>query len=469
MKKKSIPLKTVNGFFLFFIGILCMVLSYAAIKLGIQFKNYASISDQYAKVSKAALTLQDASDFLTEESRLYVVTGEFSHLQNYFNEVNLIKRREQAVEDIQSCNSDENSVNFLKQALQESIKLEEIEYYSMKLVVAAKHIEETDFFSVPEEIVNLRLSTRDMELSDQDKIAKAWLILFSKEYMTQKNYILNLKSQAITEIFKYSKDAHDESLEDLQHTFIRMMMNIAGIFALNLFFFICIIFLVLKPLYNHIRHIQSGKKLGKTRTHEFNILTKTYNEMYERNEANEVLLRHKAEHDELTGVMNRAAYNQVINALSDVEQNIALILIDVDFFKLINDNYGHTTGDKVLQRVAQALTDSFRTSDYVCRIGGDEFTVVMTNCDADDEETISLISDKMNKLKSLLKEEKKGIPSVSLSCGIDISHTGYNASVYEHADLALYEVKRSGRDDFSIYQTLPEEKRTASNIEEFHE
>ncbi|MBQ0052290.1 MAG: GGDEF domain-containing protein [Treponema sp.] len=465
MAKRTLPIRTVNVFFLAVIGLLCVVLVYAVVHLAIQFQRYANISDQYAVVSRAALNLQEASDYLTDQARLFVISGEYENLENYFTETDRTKRREIAVKEIEDSKVDEISIGFLKQALSESKKLEDIEYYAMKLVIEGKKYDKDPSKKIPQEIQNVKLAAEDENLGEEYKVAKAWMILFSQDYMAQKSRISDLKSQAIAGLFQSSKLVHDESLVDLKQIFVRLMLNITGIFIFNLVFFVFIVALVIRPLYMHIKSIRNGKKLKETRTEELNILSSTYNQMFDKNEANEVLLRHKAEHDELTWLLNRAAYNQLLTALTDTPEHIALIIIDVDFFKLINDSYGHSTGDQVLQRVARTMVECFRTTDHICRIGGDEFAIIMTNCDTDDSKNVELITQKMQKLKEKLIEGKDGLPSVTLSCGIDISHAGYSRQVYEHADLALYEVKRSGRNDFAIYQCLPEEKRTASNID----
>ena len=173
--------------------------------------------------------------------------------------------------------------------------------------------------------------------------------------------------------------------------------------------------------------------------------------MYDKNEANEELLRHKAEHDELTGLINRGGYNSILDVLKLQNHPVALILIDVDLFKHINDNYGHPVGDKVLQKVASTLKENFRSSDYVARIGGDEFAVILTDFGTDLENTKNLIKTKMSHTLESLKNTKGEVPEVTLSCGIEICPNGFDESLYEHADAALYEVKRSGRNGFRFF------------------
>ena len=91
----------------------------------------------------------------------------------------------------------------------------------------------------------------------------------------------------------------------------------------------------------------------------------------------EKLIKYEAEHDALTGVLNRGGFEQILNSSIKEKRNFALIVIDVDNFKDVNDNFGHMIGDIILKKVSKLLLEEFRSLDYICRIGGDEFAVIM--------------------------------------------------------------------------------------------
>ena len=193
------------------------------------------------------------------------------------------------------------------------------------------------------------------------------------------------------------------------------------------------------------------EKLPYSFSKELNLLSLTYNEMYDKIRSSELNLRKKAEHDGLTGLINRSAIKDIISNLSNSDEIISFVLIDVDYFKEINDTYGHLIGDKVLSNVASTLSSTFRNSDYIARIGGDEFCVIMTKCDPDDSKKAELITQKMNLIREKLASEKE-LPKVTLSIGIAFSNSGYSQSLYENADVALYEVKRNGKDGYKIFE-----------------
>ena len=100
----------------------------------------------------------------------------------------------------------------------------------------------------------------------------------------------------------------------------------------------------------------------------------------------ELSIRHDAEwraarEDPLTGVGNRRALDERMSVAHDAGRSVAVIAIDVDNLKVINDSYGHACGDEVLRRVGQLLTEQCRAEDVVARAGGDEFVVVLDNPD----------------------------------------------------------------------------------------
>ena len=120
----------------------------------------------------------------------------------------------------------------------------------------------------------------------------------------------------------------------------------------------------------------------------------------------------------------------------------ALVLFDLDKFKPVNDTYGHKMGDRVLERAAKAIQNSFRAQDYVCRIGGDEFAVIMTHVETD---CGPLIIDKVRKINEDLSQMKDDVPGVTISCGVAYGALIPNFDrLFHEADAALYRVKRNG-------------------------
>ena len=173
--------------------------------------------------------------------------------------------------------------------------------------------------------------------------------------------------------------------------------------------------------------------------------------IYDITEAKERLdeVRRMAEHDALTGLINRGTLyknGKAVFAQFSAKSSAAVLMIDIDFFKHVNDNYGHLIGDEVLKKVAQALNSRIRATDLVGRYGGEEFCVFLPRIRAED--IIGLAEEfriSIEKLDLLLNGEKVNI---TISIGIAIydasRHYSFEAFISD-ADTALYEAKNAGR------------------------
>ncbi|WP_432468784.1 diguanylate cyclase domain-containing protein [Agarivorans sp. Z349TD_8] len=170
---------------------------------------------------------------------------------------------------------------------------------------------------------------------------------------------------------------------------------------------------------------------------------------------NETNLRHLASHDGLTGLPNRALFLEQLNAsmrqaqLSETQ--LAVVFIDLDDFKQVNDSFGHAAGDQLLQQVAQVVRDTIRAEDSVARFAGDEFMLALTSIDQHQD-----ASSVVNKVLSRLAEEiylDTQVHPVYASVGISIyPGDGINAEMLiRNADAAMYKAKEKGRNCFCFY------------------
>lgn len=153
--------------------------------------------------------------------------------------------------------------------------------------------------------------------------------------------------------------------------------------------------------------------------------------------------------DALTELPNRAAFDErfelEIRRAQRYGKPLAIALADVDHFKQINDNYGHSAGDKTLKVIAQALKQSLRETDFIARYGGEEFIILFP------ETHLSELKLPLNNLKDRIKKipfkfKDKNVP-ISISFGAtEFKSTDSNRAAFDRADEALYEAKRAGRD-----------------------
>ena len=171
----------------------------------------------------------------------------------------------------------------------------------------------------------------------------------------------------------------------------------------------------------------------------------------------EFAILQKAQRDPLTNLYNKVVTKELIDEflLSMEGRGMhAVYLIDIDNFKFINDHFGHAFGDAVLSRVAEKLNRSFRASDIVGRIGGDEFLVLAKN--VEDRAIVLRKAEETCKSMHNLLKGISGSASVAISIGICIvpdDGTVFD-EVYVKADAALYAAKKKGKNTFVLYENL---------------
>lgn len=170
----------------------------------------------------------------------------------------------------------------------------------------------------------------------------------------------------------------------------------------------------------------------------------------------ELEIEARAERDPLTGLYNKVTTRELIEAsLQDVtEKNTvnALMMVDLDNFKAINDNLGHAVGDQVLVDVAANIRSNFKGRDIIGRIGGDEFIIFMR--DVSEIKNAQMLGCKLNRLLTLSYPGEKGSITVTASMGIAFSgmHGNSFQELYENADKALYVTKKCGKSGCTTYE-----------------
>jgi diguanylate cyclase (GGDEF)-like protein len=442
---KGIRIGLLNYIIIIIAWILYAILIYESTNISIKYQSLITTTQDYIASEKDANLLNTASDYLTEQVRLYVMNMDITYARAYFTELNVDKRREQALDDLQRYHQEDDIYTALKNALEESNELTETEIYAIKLVSVARNY---SVESLPEELKTVELNEEDSALSSEEMIEKARNLVFDSNYQISKETISSYISQVVTPILEQTQQKQISSAEELKRA-VRYDRIWLSIFLItNIITFIVITVFVVKPLRNYVRDINNQKLIEVTGAYEFQYLASTYNNIYQRTMAQEEILRKKAERDALTGILNRGAFDQVCMLLENSETPMALLIVDVDKFKSINDGYGHDVGDQILKKIAKALFKSFRTSDYVARFGGDEFAVIMSGITVQQQPVIQKKIDKMNRF---LLNPKDGLPAVSLSVGIAFSSAGYSKEVFNQADNALYQVKENGRCGYKFY------------------
>jgi len=169
----------------------------------------------------------------------------------------------------------------------------------------------------------------------------------------------------------------------------------------------------------------------------------------------EEVISHQAYHDMLTRLPNRALFNDRINQTfahaRRSGENFALMFMDLDRFKLINDSLGHVMGDKVLQLVSDRILDCLRAEDTLCRFGGDEFALLLPKITS--KESVSSVAEKIMKAVRKPFKHKDHELYVSMSLGIAMYPEAGESreSLLQSADIAMYQVKNDGKDGYCFF------------------
>lgn len=231
-----------------------------------------------------------------------------------------------------------------------------------------------------------------------------------------------------------------------------------GLAIITLFFLRRNFFVPLKLLLANAEKIESGDKLAVNdivTKDEMGHLLSTFFNMSEKVYQREKTLGHKAHHDDLTGLKNRTLLTEQIEAsIADLENEggkMAILYLDLNLFKQVNDTLGHDIGDLILIETANRLNSSVRSSDTVFRVGGDEFIVLARNIQST-ANVQSLIEKIINTFKNPAMIQGKPM-EISISIGAAISPDDSDAGeeLLRFSDVAMYAAKRDKKTHYKIF------------------
>lgn len=189
--------------------------------------------------------------------------------------------------------------------------------------------------------------------------------------------------------------------------------------------------------------------------HDVELLARVYNlilmrRLFQQARERERLLQMMAVTDKLTGIPNRHAFEEVgkryFERAKREAKPLALLMIDIDHFKRINDTFGHPAGDEVLRQVAQTLQRQVRASDFAARYGGEEFVVLLPNCD------LPHAQKKAERIRKAVVGLGLEQGRVTVSVGVALAAPDQETleETIERADAALYEAKQAGRNRVAV-------------------
>ena len=169
----------------------------------------------------------------------------------------------------------------------------------------------------------------------------------------------------------------------------------------------------------------------------------------------EETLRHQATHDELTGLPNRWLFrlqlNQALAHAGRSSLHVAVLFLDLDHFKTVNDSFGHATGDSLLVQVGTRIRSILRKDDTVAHLGGDEFAILLTDL-ADVDEAVSVATKLLTSLQASYQLQDQDVySSGSLGLAFYPDDAQDSDTLLRYADMAMYQAKQAGRGAYACY------------------
>lgn len=199
----------------------------------------------------------------------------------------------------------------------------------------------------------------------------------------------------------------------------------------------------------------SQELLLKSHTTETRDLIDAFNLMREQINQRENRLDFIAHHDHLTHLPNRLMFNErlehAVRLTQRGQKQMALMLLDLDRFKLVNDTLGHLFGDKLLQQTAQRLHECMRVEDTIARLGGDEFAIILENMNSQDE--VEAFARKIVKLfeTPFYIDDQELHASTSIGIALSPHNSSDINTLIRYTDIAMYESKNRGRNQYTFF------------------
>ena len=440
--RRGPQLRTVSVFFVALALVLTAALFVCDARISDAYARMDSAVSRHAGAAEAARDMTAASDYLTDQVRCLTVTHDPRFAQRYFDEVLTTRRRDKALGRLEELFGG-SAYERLSEALRTSNELAEREYEAMALVQAALGWDEA---VLPEE-ARAALSPEDAALSPDAQLARARDLVFDDAYMDYKARINESAAGAAEALVQAAGDEQEAAAERLNRLLGVQTALTAALLLVGLGMTVFIATQVRIPLTQMVNRMRSQQMIPPTGAEELRFVARTYNEVLEENMKENRQLTYEASHDAMTGVYNRRAYEMFMQSID--LKHTALLIVDVDKFKTINDTWGHDGGDLVLRRVADQLRTHFRSVDIICRIGGDEFAVFMTRVNSSMGD---LVVRKIGEINEALQHPDDGTPPASVSVGVAFGdRENPQGDLFKDADTALYRVKYGSRCGCSIF------------------
>lgn len=444
---KGISMRAFNIFLTLIAILISAALYFINTRVNQGYRDSIEASERLVTAQQAVFNMEAVSDYLTDRVRLFVVSGDVSFMNDFFEEVNVVKRRETTLSDLEYLmenNSDRTAYESLSRALALSNELVEREYLAMRL-----RLESLGYLpeEMPEVLAEIKLMPEYNSLSAEELKDKSISLVFDDYYMDHKDRIKENADQCTLNLISTERQLVEKTSNQM---LLLLRMQSILILALLVVVFVFVFFIgtqVRKPLTDLVRNIRAQVPNKPSGAEELRFVSRNYNDFLADSRKARAQLTYESLHDPVTGLFNSSAYDLLVRSI-DVNY-VALILFDIDQFSKINDTYGHDIGDLVLKRVAEALKRNFRSVDIICRMSGDNFVVIMTRMNSSMR---PIVLNKFQMINKMLQNQDGEVPGISVSAGAAFSdRQNPQGDLFGDAETALGNAKELGRRECVIY------------------
>ncbi len=443
--RKGLPLRNVSVIIIIVTILISGILLYVTFNTSTSVRRTNESMETYVRWYQAARDMQAASDYLTQHVQSFVVSGNVDWMDHYFEEANTARRREQALASLPESIRDTNAYRELETAMEHSLALMDSEYHAMALTCEAIGFPAA---KRPDVVRNYPLTAAERAMTAEEKLEAAEEYVFGTAYHETKAKIQNATESCFADLAVLTREIQNEASRNTLRLLTVGEASILVMVGLLILILVFLFRLAIRPILAGTQAIKENRTIPVTGSKEFRHLASEYNALFDAMKDSLEDLSYEVAHDELTGLYNRAGYDALKKSATPADT--ALLVIDIDRFKSINDTYGHAIGDKALKRVAETLRDNFRAEDGICRIGGDEFAVLMKTGGLNLEKTVR---DKTKRINEILHEPSGDIPPIALSVGAALGSGEIDMDeMFRHADRVLYEIKANGGNTCGFYR-----------------
>ena len=433
---------------MFILGVIVSIAMFVAMRITTMIYDETHEATQnLSKWRTSAYDLQVGSDYLTEQIRCFVATGDKTYLDNYFTEVNVTKRRDKALQEIQSHSQYVAALDNLRKAMAESTQLMDSEYTAAKLIAQAYG---HDLSTYPEEVQTVVLSPQEKQLSDDQKKERAIQLVFGPDYKKVKDKISDYMKKSMDSL---SIGIQADQLEmtnklELQVFFEHALTVVLIIIMLGIIVMSSI--LIIKPVRKFIQNVREEKELPMEGAQEVRFLAKTYNLFYITNMKNRGEAAFIEKRDEVTGLLNQTGFDYLMK-MADLETS-ALVLINLNGFEDIKKRFGQDVIETSLKEATEEISANTRAQNYVCRLADDKIAVIVVHAD---QELSAPIRKTVSDINHALSLKVGAHPHVSISAGAAFGHKKVNGDMlFEHARVSLNSILGNDQKDICFYHEL---------------